>query len=84
MRQLEVTGAKIVFADEDRLPLAREAIKKVGLPRNAIYLIAEKDKALPDRRRYLSDLLEHGELDWERLTTLEAVSTRFVCSWDHH
>lgn len=73
--QIKDTGAKAVFAVEETLELVLQCVKKLGLSKSIVYLVS-LEKGPKNGVRTLGDLLEFGEMDWERLTTEEAMHNR--------
>lgn len=69
--QLRLSEAKLVFTDAERLPLAKRAAQEVGISPDSVYLLEGNGKT-PS----LDDLLEHGELTWERMDQLEDLAQR--------
>ncbi|KAF2815566.1 acetyl-CoA synthetase-like protein [Mytilinidion resinicola] len=75
--QLNICSAKVIFTDRERLPAVLEAAKAARTPCEKIFLIdggevSSSRAGVP----VLSELLNHGELQWERVNDLETVSQR--------
>lgn len=71
IHQLNVSGAKCIFTDSERLRLAVRAAKSVGIPRTSVFIIDdEKDP------QSIRSLLNHGRLQWERLSDFDVLSQR--------
>lgn len=68
MHQLSNSGAKAVFASRETLALVRGCALKVGIPARNIFLFEEHK--VPGINTF-RNLLDYGELQWERLHTYE-------------
>ena len=69
------TGAKVVFAVKETLEIVLRTVKNLGLPVSIVYL-ASLEKSSKNGVKTMGDLLDFGEMDWERLTTEEQVKGR--------
>ena len=61
------------------LQLALKCVKALNLPKSMVYLI-RLEKSSGDGVRTLGDLLDYGEIGWEKMTTEDAMRNRFVHS----
>ncbi|EJD02554.1 acetyl-CoA synthetase-like protein [Fomitiporia mediterranea MF3/22] len=75
--QIKDTGAKAIFAVQETLDLVLNCVDALGLPRSMVYLIT-LEKSSEKGVRTLGNLLDFGEMDWERLTTEEAMRSRIA------
>ena len=73
--QLNDCGAKIVFAAEDTLDKVLECCRSLQIPESRVYLLSFKRSAAKGVRT-LGDLLEYGEMDWERITDKSELQKR--------
>lgn len=81
VNQLKVSGARCIFTDNERLPTVLKAAKQLKIGAESIYLINNGTKAAAEAGvRNLEELLDYGELQWERINDLSVVSERFVSS----
>jgi acyl-CoA synthetase (AMP-forming)/AMP-acid ligase II len=76
--QLNVSSAKVIFTDRERLPVILQAAKAAQTPPKKIFLI-DGEHAYPPNWDFplLSKLLNYGELQWERINDLATVAQRF-------
>jgi len=70
MHQLSNSGAKVAFASRETLALVRSCALKVGIPARNVFLFEDCKVSGINTFR---NLLDYGELQWERLHTLEGV-----------
>ena len=73
--QLNDCGAKIVFAAEDTLDKVLECCRRLRIPESRVYLLSLKRSAGKGVRT-LGDLLEYGEMDWERISDKSELQKR--------
>ena len=65
--QINDCEAKIIFAAEDTLDKVRECCRALQIPESRIYLLTLEKKGKQGIRT-LGDLMEYGEMEWERIT----------------
>ncbi|KAI9715074.1 MAG: hypothetical protein M1812_006192 [Candelaria pacifica] len=87
--QLRDSGSRVLFTNAPLLPIALEAARKVGIPKDRIYLLelpneATGGQAIPKGYRTVDDLIQEGErlprlegLRWKR--GQGAKQTAFLC-----
>jgi hypothetical protein len=69
--QLSNSGAKVAFASRETLPAVRACALRVGIPAYNVFLF--EDRKVSGINTFC-DLLDYGELQWERLHTLDQVT----------
>lgn len=75
--QLNVSSAKFIITDRERLPTVLKVAQAERTPRKNIFLIdGGEDRPPGGDVRHLSELLNHGQLQWERIDDLEVASQR--------
>ncbi|KAH6967862.1 hypothetical protein BKA56DRAFT_636576 [Ilyonectria sp. MPI-CAGE-AT-0026] len=74
--QLNVSGAKCIFTDRQRLEIAIQAATAVGIPRGSIILIDDGVQSKIDDIRKVKDLLSHGMYQWKILNDVEELSQK--------
>lgn len=77
-RLIKLAPSDLVICSEETRDIAVAAAKECGVPAERVLIV---DPANTTLRSIASgkDVLGQGELDWERLTTREAVETTPVC-----
>ena len=68
--QIKDTGAKVVFAAEDTLEKVLECCRALDIPDSRVYLLT-LDHGPKCGVQTLGDLLEYGEIEWERISDKE-------------
>ena len=73
--QINDSGAKVLFAAEDVLDKVLDCSRKV--PGSRVYLLTTEKK---DSRGIptLGDLLDYGEMEWERITDKNTLQKRYL------
>ncbi|KAF8584758.1 acetyl-CoA synthetase-like protein [Ramaria rubella] len=69
--QLSNSGAKAIFTSPEKLELTLKCAAKLGIPQSQVFLFTPEHSK--GGIKTLGDVLNVGEGDWERLTTLQDV-----------
>lgn len=75
--QISDTGAKAILAVEETLDNVLRCVKSLGLPTSMVFLIS-LEKGPKSGVRTLGDLLQYGEMEWERMSTEAEMHNRSV------
>ncbi|KAF8578013.1 acetyl-CoA synthetase-like protein [Ramaria rubella] len=75
MHQLSNSGAKAVFASPETFSLVRTCALKARIPAENIFLF--ENRSVPGFTTF-HDLLNYGELEWERMSNVDQLSDTIV------
>lgn len=80
VHQLKVSGARCIFTDKAKLPTVLKATKHLRLQNVSIHLIDDRNGGVTNTGiNTIHKLLNHGEMEWERIHDIDVVSERLVC-----
>ena len=73
--QINDCGAKVIFAADDTLDKVLECCRGLQIPDSRVYLLT-LERGRSGGVRTLGDLLQYGEMDWERITDKAVLQER--------
>ncbi|KAF8514420.1 acetyl-CoA synthetase-like protein [Hysterangium stoloniferum] len=77
LHQLNDSAAKAIFVSPEKLEITLKCAKKLGISQDKIFLFAP-ERSSAGKFKTLSDIMAVGEMDWERMNTLEAVRNKIA------